>query len=65
MFKGTEVHVPGDISSAAFFMVAAAITENSEVVLKNVGLNPTRTGIIEVMQSMGADITIEELPIKG
>ena len=65
VFKGTEVHVPGDISSAAFFMVAAAITEDSEVVLKNVGLNPTRTGIIEVMQNMGADITIEELPSKG
>ena len=64
-FKGTEVHVPGDISSAAFFMVAAAITEDSEVVLKNVGLNPTRTGIIDVMQSMGADITIDELPSKG
>lgn len=64
-FKGTEVHVPGDISSAAFFMVAAAITEDSEVVLKNVGLNPTRTGIIDVMKNMGADITIEELPSMG
>ena len=63
--KGTEVHVPGDISSAAFFMVAAAITENSEVVLKNVGLNPTRTGIIEVMQNMDADITVEKLPSYG
>ena len=48
-FKGTTIHVPGDISSAAFFMVAAAITKNSDVVLKNVGLNSTRTGIIEVM----------------
>lgn len=63
--KGIEVHVPGDISSAAFFMVAAAITEDSEVILKNVGLNPTRTGIIDVMQDMGADITIEELPSNG
>lgn len=63
--KGTEVHVPGDISSAAFFMVAAAITDNSEVVLKNVGLNPTRTGIIEVMQNMGANLTVEELPSTG
>lgn len=59
VFKGTNIHVPGDISSAAFFMVAAAITENSEVVLKNVGLNPTRTGIIEVMKAMGAEITVE------
>lgn len=58
-FKGTTIHVPGDISSAAFFMVAAAITKNSEVVLKNVGLNSTRTGIIEVMKAMGADITVD------
>ncbi|PJN90013.1 3-phosphoshikimate 1-carboxyvinyltransferase [Bacillus sp. mrc49] len=60
VFKGTTVHVPGDISSAAFFLVAAAVTKNSEVVLKNVGLNPTRTGILEVMKAMGADITIEK-----
>ncbi|MFD9626768.1 3-phosphoshikimate 1-carboxyvinyltransferase [Peribacillus muralis] len=60
VFKGTTIHVPGDISSAAFFLVAAAITKNSEVVLKNVGLNPTRTGILEVMKAMGADITIEK-----
>ena len=59
LFKGTTIQVPGDISSAAFFMVAAAITNNSEVVLKNVGLNPTRTGIIEVMKAMGADITVD------
>ena len=65
VFKGTKVKVPGDISSAAFFMVAAAITEDSEVVLKNVGLNPTRTGIIEVMQNMGADLTVKELPSNG
>lgn len=56
--KGTEVHVPGDISSAAFFLVAGAIVPNSVITLKNVGLNPTRTGIIDVMQEMGADITI-------
>lgn len=65
VFTGTDVYVPGDISSAAFFMVAAAITGNSEVVLKNVGLNPTRTGIIEVMQNMGADLTVKEIPSKG
>ncbi|MCM3114624.1 3-phosphoshikimate 1-carboxyvinyltransferase [Neobacillus sp. MER 74] len=55
---GTTVHVPGDISSAAFFLVAGAIIPGSEVVLKNVGLNPTRTGIIEVMKKMGADLEI-------
>lgn len=54
----SHVNVPGDISSAAFFLVAGAIVPNSEILLKNVGLNPTRTGIIDVMQAMGADITI-------
>ncbi|MBT2690020.1 3-phosphoshikimate 1-carboxyvinyltransferase [Bacillus sp. ISL-47] len=56
---GTEIHVPGDISSAAFFLVAGAIVPESEIRLKNVGLNPTRTGIIDVMQKMGADISIK------
>ncbi|WP_428908926.1 3-phosphoshikimate 1-carboxyvinyltransferase [Niallia sp. Krafla_26] len=57
--KGTTIHVPGDISSAAFFLVAGAIVPNSCITLKNVGLNPTRTGIIDVMQEMGADLTID------
>lgn len=55
---GTHVSVPGDISSAAFFLVAGAICENSKVTLENVGVNPTRDGIIEVLQSMGAAITV-------
>lgn len=59
--KGTDVYVPGDISSAAFFLVAGAIVRNSEIVLKNVGLNPTRTGIIEVLQQMGAEMVIENV----
>ncbi|WP_044748064.1 3-phosphoshikimate 1-carboxyvinyltransferase [Bacillus alveayuensis] len=58
---GTHVDVPGDISSAAFFLVAGAIVPNSEITLKNVGLNPTRTGIIDVLKQMGADITIENI----
>lgn len=57
---GTHVDVPGDISSAAFFLVAGAIVPNSEILLKNVGINPTRDGIIEVLQNMGADMVIEE-----
>jgi 3-phosphoshikimate 1-carboxyvinyltransferase len=64
-FRGTSVFVPGDISSAAFFMVAAAITPNSEVTLKNVGLNPTRTGIIDVMTQMGADIEVDMINEEG
>ncbi|MCD4839290.1 3-phosphoshikimate 1-carboxyvinyltransferase [Neobacillus sedimentimangrovi] len=55
---GANVHVPGDISSAAFFLVAGAIVPESEIVLKNVGLNPTRTGIIEVSKNMGANLEI-------
>jgi 3-phosphoshikimate 1-carboxyvinyltransferase len=53
---GQKVMVPGDISSAAFWLVAASIVPNSELLLENVGINPTRTGILEVLQAMGADI---------
>ncbi len=53
-----ELSVCGDISSAAFFLVAGAIVPNSDIILKNVGLNPTRTGIIDVLTQMGADIEI-------
>lgn len=55
---GQEVHVPGDISSAAYFIAAGLIVPNSEILIKNVGINPTRDGIIKVCQSMGGDITI-------
>ncbi|WP_432359049.1 3-phosphoshikimate 1-carboxyvinyltransferase [Sporosarcina sp. UB5] len=57
---GANVKVPGDISSAAFFMAAAAMIEGSEVQFVDVGLNPTRTGIIEVLQQMGAEVEILE-----
>ncbi len=57
---GQEITVPGDISSAAFFMVAALIVPDSEITIKNVGLNETRTGIIDVLKSMGASIHIEK-----
>ena len=55
---GKTIYVPGDISSAAYFMVAGAICENSHIVIKNIGINPTRTGIITVLKNMGADINI-------
>ncbi|ENQ3106969.1 3-phosphoshikimate 1-carboxyvinyltransferase [Bacillus cereus] len=57
---GTNIHVPGDISSAAFFLVGGAITPNSKLILQNVGINPTRTGIIDVLTKMGAKLTIEQ-----
>lgn len=59
VLKGREVYVPGDISSAAFWMVAGAIVPNSMITLLNVGLNPTRTGIIDVLKAMGANIEIQ------
>ncbi len=58
-FKSRNIDVPGDISSAAFFLVAASIVSGSELKISKVGLNPTRAGIIEVLQKMGADIQIE------
>ena len=58
---GQEVIVPGDISSAAFFIVAAAILKNSQVVLKNVGINPTRTGILDVLEAMGGTFELSEI----
>ena len=57
--QATDVDVPADISSAAFFMVAASVTPQSEVVLEHVGVNPTRIGIITLLRSMGADLSLE------
>jgi 3-phosphoshikimate 1-carboxyvinyltransferase (EC 2.5.1.19) len=57
--QGQTVIVPGDISSAAFWLVAGCIVPDSELVIRNVGVNPTRTGILEVLQGMGAGITLE------
>jgi 3-phosphoshikimate 1-carboxyvinyltransferase len=58
---GQTVIVPGDISSAAFWLVAASIVPNSELLIENVGVNPTRTGILEVLLQMGANISQENL----
>ncbi|MEM7759680.1 MAG: 3-phosphoshikimate 1-carboxyvinyltransferase [Cyanobacteria bacterium P01_A01_bin.40] len=57
--QGKSVIVPGDISSAAFWLVAASIVTGSELVLSNVGINPTRAGILDVLNLMGANITLE------
>ena len=53
-----EIYIPGDISSAAFFMVLAAIIPGSRILIKNISLNPTRAGIINVLKRMGADIKV-------
>ena len=55
--QGQKIQVPGDISSAAYFIVAGLITPNSEILIKNVGINPTRAGILKVCEAMGADLT--------
>lgn len=60
VLQGKNVHVPGDISSAAFFMVAAGMTPGGSLTISNVGLNPTRTGIIDVLKAMGVGITISD-----
>jgi 3-phosphoshikimate 1-carboxyvinyltransferase len=57
--QGQPVIVPGDISSAAFWLVAGAIVPGSDLLVENVGINPTRTGVLEVLQTMGADIMLE------
>ncbi|SNS81437.1 3-phosphoshikimate 1-carboxyvinyltransferase [Anaerovirgula multivorans] len=62
---GQDIQVPGDISSAAFFMAAAAAIPGSHLIIERVGLNPTRTGIIDVLKAMGADIEIDNLFTSG
>src|ERR1700722_849592 len=56
--RGTQVKVPGDFSSAAFFIVAGCLAAESGLLLRNIGVNPTRTGLIEMLQQMGADIRV-------
>lgn len=57
--SATRIDVPADISSAAFFIVAAAITPGSDLTLTDVGINPTRTGVVEILRRMGADIELQ------
>jgi 3-phosphoshikimate 1-carboxyvinyltransferase len=63
--KATSIDVPADISSAAFFLVAASITPNSDITLQHVGINPTRTGIIDILLKMGADIQLLNKRVVG
>ena len=60
-FTAQEVVVPGDISSAAFWLVAGLVVPNSKIVLKNVGINETRTGIIDVIKNMGGKIKLSDI----
>jgi 3-phosphoshikimate 1-carboxyvinyltransferase len=56
--KGTEVHVPGDFSSAAFFIIGALLIKDSDITIEGVGINPTRTGLLNVLKEMGANIEL-------
>lgn len=58
VLKARDIQVPGDISSAAYFIAAGLLTPNSEILLRNVGTNPTRDGLLRVCMDMGADITL-------
>ena len=57
----TDIDVPADISSAAFFMVGASIAEGADITLEHVGINPTRTGVLDILKAMGADITLHNV----
>ncbi len=63
--QSCQIQVPADLSSAAFVMLAAIIARKADVLIKNVGTNPTRTGVIDVLQAMGADITMENPRLLG
>ena len=57
--RATEINVPGDISSAAFFIIGACIAKGSDITLEQVGINPTRAAVIHILKAMGADITVD------
>lgn len=57
--RGCAVEVPGDLSSATFIILATLLSQDSDIIIKSVGVNPTRTGIIDILKEMGADLTLE------
>ena len=62
---GCDVRVPADLSSAAFVMLAAVLSDNADILINNVGVNPTRTGVIDILQAMGAEISLENPQLLG
>jgi 3-phosphoshikimate 1-carboxyvinyltransferase len=65
VLHGSDVHVPGDMSSAAFFIVAATLIPDSDILLQRVNINPTRVGMIRILQQMGADISWQQTDLYG
>jgi 3-phosphoshikimate 1-carboxyvinyltransferase len=63
--RGCNVRVPADLSSAAFVMLAALLADNADIQITNVGVNPTRTGVIDILQGMGADISLDNPQLLG
>ncbi len=63
--RSTDIFIPGDISSAAYFIAAASILRDSQIIIKQVGVNPTRTGIFEILKKMGTKIDILDYQIKS
>ena len=63
--RATTIDVPGDISSAAFFIIAGSLVKDSELILPNVGINPSRLGIIEILKAMGGRIRMEDVHLKN
>ena len=63
--KGTDIFIPGDISSAAYFIAAASMLKDSQIIIKQVGVNPTRTGILEILKKMGTKINTLNYQIKS
>ena len=63
--RGTDIFIPGDISSSAYFIAAASILRDSQIIIKQVGVNPTRTGIIEILKKMGTKIDILNSQMKS
>lgn len=63
--SGVHVDVPADLSSAAFLILAATISDGAELVIPGVGVNPTRTGVIDILNDMGADISIDNVRLNG
>jgi 3-phosphoshikimate 1-carboxyvinyltransferase len=63
--RGCKIEVPADLSSAAFIVLAAVLADNADVLITNVGVNPTRTGVLDILQGMGADIRLENPMLMG
>lgn len=63
--RGCEVEVPADLSSATFIILGTLLSQDTDILIKNVGINPTRTGVIDILQAMGADISLESPRLFG